>query len=173
MTGLRSRQALLFDWGGTLMKCPPDAVGPMCAWPVIEVFPGVEAALRRLHPGMIVALATNAADSDEADIRKALARGGLDDLVDTVFCFRKLACRKPSPAFYEAVLDGLGLDASRVFMVGDSFDGDVLAANALQIRAVWFNPRADSRPQGELFRTIYHFRELPDALRDFGAELPA
>jgi FMN phosphatase YigB (HAD superfamily) len=45
-------------------------------------------------------------------------------------------------------------------MVGDSFEKDVLAANAVGIFAVWFNPRSEAIRTGELHVTVHSMREL-------------
>jgi putative hydrolase of the HAD superfamily len=171
--GSAKEYALLLDWGDTVMKVFPEQPGPMCEWPVVEATEGVKAALEQLHPTFTIALATNAQDSEEADVRRALARCGIAPWFDHIFCFRRVGHRKPEPAFYRTVLAELGLEPSRVFMVGDSFDGDVRAANALGIRAVWFAPEDPGRPAGARFRTIRRFNELVAALHDLGAPLAA
>ena len=45
-------------------------------------------------------------------------------------------------------------------MVGDGFEKDVLAANAVGIFAVWFNPRLDEDRTGELHVTVHSMQEL-------------
>jgi len=164
-------QAILFDWGDTVMRTFPLSTGPMHTWPTVEALPGVRAALAHLHPSFIVALATNAEDSDEIDIRKALNRCGLADFFDLVFCYRQVGHQKPEPDFYRAVLSKLKLSASSVFMVGDSLEGDVLAANSQGIAAVWFNPESEITKSGSAYRTVHRFDDLAEALQELGATL--
>ena len=45
-------------------------------------------------------------------------------------------------------------------MVGDSFEKDVLAANAVGIFAVWFNPRSEETRQGGMHNTVHSMPEL-------------
>lgn len=165
-------QAVLFDWGDTVMRNFPEFDGPMQTWPKVGALPGIRAAIEDLTTSSIVALATNAEDSDEKDIRTALDRCGLDDLFDCVFCFRRVGRRKPEPEFFEAVLRGIDLDAANVFMVGDSLDDDVHAANAVGIPAVWFNPSSKNESTGTGHRTIHRHEDLPGALRELGAKIP-
>lgn len=165
-----NEQAILFDWGDTVMRNFPSSTGPMHTWPKVEALPGVRAALERLKPSFILGLATNAEHSDEADIRKALNRCGLADFFDYVFCFRQVGHRKPEPEFYRAVLAKLNLSATCVFMVGDSLEGDVLAANAQGIAAVWFNPESEVSKSGSAHRTIHRFEDLAKALEELGAK---
>jgi putative hydrolase of the HAD superfamily len=150
------------------MRVFPDFSGPMSKWPRLEAIPYAKETLTALRPGWIVALATNAVDSDEAEIRDALARVQLDELVDRVFCYQQVGCKKPSPRFFEFILHNLGLDPSRVTMVGDNFEDDVLGANKSGMRAVWFNPRSDAEPSGEMLRTVHDLRELEGTLGGWG-----
>jgi putative hydrolase of the HAD superfamily len=150
------------------MRVFPDAKGPMSRWPQLETIPHARETLAALRPDWIVALATNAVDSGEAEIREALARVQLDDLVDRVFCYQQVGFKKPSPQFFEFILRDLGLDPSQVTMVGDSFEDDVLGANRSGIRGVWFNPRSDAEPSGEMFKTIHDLRDLEGILGSWG-----
>jgi len=79
--------SILFDWGDTLMRVFPEYTGPMKDWPRLEAVPGAAGMLDALHEDWILALATNAADSDEADIRAALRRVDLERRLDKVYCF--------------------------------------------------------------------------------------
>jgi HAD superfamily hydrolase (TIGR01662 family) len=161
------RGCILFDWGDTLMRDFKEYGGPMKDWPRLEAIPGAAEVLAALHPEWTLALATNAADSGEADIRMALQRVDLDRWLDKVYCFKKIDFRKPSKEFYEYILDDLSLAPQFIFMVGDDFEADILAANRCGLRAVWFNPRSPETRQGELFRTIHDLRTLPDSLTAF------
>jgi FMN phosphatase YigB (HAD superfamily) len=164
-------QCILFDWGDTVMRNFPEFEGPMHLWPNVEPVPDIGPALQSLQPTSTLALATNAVDSGEDDIRKALQRCDLGGFFDVVFCFRKLGFRKPDRAFYGAILEGLGLEAQSVFMVGDTFESDVRAANGVGISAVWFNPTSEESRSGPLHRTIHELRDLPAALRALGARI--
>src|SRR5512139_810619 len=100
----RSQYALLFDWGDTLMRVFPQYPGPMSAWPQVAAMPHALEALSILHPDYTLCLATNAADSTEAEIRLALARVALDPYLDRVYCFRKIGYKKPLPEFFNFIL---------------------------------------------------------------------
>ncbi|NLG83041.1 MAG: HAD-IA family hydrolase [Firmicutes bacterium] len=147
------------------MRDFPQFDGPMFTWPRVEAIPHVEEVLAALRPSWILALATNAEPSDEADIRKALARVGLHELIEKVYCYRRIGHKKPSPEFFEYILADLGMEPARVVMVGDDFEMDVLGANRAGIPAVWFNERAPhERRSGKMYRTIHDFRALPEEL---------
>jgi putative hydrolase of the HAD superfamily len=116
-------------------------------------------------------MATNAADSDEPDIRAALRRAALEPLIDEVYCYRRLGCKKPSPEFFRAVLADLGLPPGQVIMVGDSLEGDVLGAVRAGLRAVWFHPAGPETIVTPHIRTLRDFRELPVLLADLAPDL--
>ena len=164
---MRGNGCLLFDWGNTLMREFAGAAGPMVDWPRVAAMPGAVEALTLLRRERWLALATNAVDSDEAQIRGALARVGLEVLLDAVYCFRRIGHRKPSEAFFRHILADLGIGPDRVIMIGDDFDADVLGANRAGLRAVWFNERTAERLSGPLYRTIHHFDELAATLLDW------
>lgn len=157
-------RCILFDWGGTLMRDYSEFSGPMVKWPRIGTMEYVPEVLTRLHQTWMLALATNAVDSDEGEIWAALRRCGLDQFLDKVYCLRMIGYKKPSPEFFEYILRDLGIDRSKVVMVGDDFDSDVLGAARSGIHAVWFNRDSLEIRKGELYDTIHDFRSLPQAL---------
>ena len=161
---MKESRCLLFDWGDTLMRVMPGFEGPMFTWPRVEVVPGVEEALQELQDEWTLALATNAVDSQERDIWRALERAGLEDLIDRVYCFRTIGHRKPAPEYFDHILSNLGMERDHVVMVGDTFEADVLGANRSGICAIWFNERGDEERTSEMIRTIHNMSDLPEAL---------
>lgn len=159
---------LLLDWGDTVMRVFPEYPGPMRDWHRVGAMPGVPETLAALAGGVRLALATNAADSDEEAIRGALDRAGLADRFQRIFCYRTVGYRKPSREFFQAVLEELAVPPTGAVMVGDDFDGDVLGANAAGLRAVWLNLDDRTVREGPLHRTIHRFADLPAALGAWG-----
>lgn len=137
------------------MRVFPDFEGPMVKWPHQETIPYAKEILSMLRSNWIVALATNAVDSNENEIRQALACVDLNEFVDKVYCYQRIGHKKPSRAFFEFVLADLGLESQRVFMVGDNYEEDVLGTNRSGIRAVWFNHRSGEERSGDLHQTIH------------------
>jgi putative hydrolase of the HAD superfamily len=162
-----TRGCLLFDWGDTLMRDFKEFNSPMKDWPRLEAVPGAAEMLAILRPDWTLALATNAEDSTEADIRAALQRVGLDQFLDRVYCFKMIGHKKPSFEFFQYILDDLNLSPRFLCMVGDNYHADVLGANACGIRAIWFNEHSLIVRKGELHRTIHTLRALPHSLEDF------
>ena len=151
---------VLFDWGDTVMRDHPEITIPMVEWETIEVIEGIADALEYLHSsGRRIVLATSAEISDEGQIRGALARGGLDTYFSHIYCFKNTKLPK-GEAFYRHILGDLQLPASEALMVGDGFQKDVLAANAVGISAVWFNPGSSELRSSAFHVTVHSMPEL-------------
>lgn len=151
---------ILFDWGDTLMVDDPAQTTPMAEWPTVRSVPGAEQTLRQLKAaGKVICLATSANVSDEVQIRAALARVSLEQFISRVFCFKNTGLPK-GEAFYQKVLGNLSISPTQALMVGDSFEKDVLAANAAGMAAIWFNERTPEQRQGALHLTVRSMDEL-------------
>jgi putative hydrolase of the HAD superfamily len=151
---------VLFDWGDTVMHDHPEITIPMVEWDTIEVVEGIADVLAYLHSSeRRIVLATSAAISDEGQIRGALARGGLDTYFSHIYCFKNTNLPK-GEEFYRHILNDLGMIASDAVMVGDGFEKDIQAANAVGIFAVWFNPRSDEIRNRDLYITVHSMQEL-------------
>ena len=66
---------------------------------------------------------------------------------------------------FRHILSDMGIPASDTVMVGDSFEKDIQAANAVGIFAVWFNPRSAETCTGELYVTVHSMGELIEFFR--------
>lgn len=160
-------RCILFDWGDTLMRVFLEYEGPMASWPQVVSMPHAEQVLSELRGRSMLAVATNAADSEESEIRTALDRVGLDKLLDKVYCYRKIGHKKPSKEFFGYIMSDLGVEPSQVIMVGDDFEADVAGANKCGIRAIWYNPRTAERHESAMHQTIHDLRSLPQVLDSF------
>jgi putative hydrolase of the HAD superfamily len=130
-------KAVLFDWGHTVMEELPGMYGAMADWKRVEATPGVQAVLEGLRGRVKICLATNAAESDGALVRKALGRVDLDRYFDAVYTARDLGLTKPAPAYFHAIAADLGLPLEECLMVGNSFQTDANGAAAAGLKAIW------------------------------------
>lgn len=128
---------ILFDWGNTLMIDDARHGGPMCDWPHVAALNGAERVLAELSHHIPCHVATNADDSDGAQVRRALERVGLGRYIDGIFCSSEIGYAKPDPAFFAHILNVLNCPASKVLMVGDHLEKDIRGAQAAGIHAVW------------------------------------
>lgn len=97
----------LFDWGDTLMVDFPGVPGKMCDWEVLEAVAGATETLAHLSTSSPVYIATNAAESNEAEIEQAFERVGLARYISGYFCKANLGLSKNEPGFYQAILERL------------------------------------------------------------------
>lgn len=166
---------VFLDWGNTLMADDGSQAGPMATWLKVQEVDGVQETLRRLRLRYRLIVATNADDSGVRDVRAALSRVGIDELIDDVVSSRDVGTRKPDPLFYRAALlragfAGVPLAPKRAVMVGDSLENDVAGAQAAGLRAIWFAPRRARRAAGAPIpdARIHRLAELPAALTRLG-----
>jgi putative hydrolase of the HAD superfamily len=142
------------------MKDDPASSIPMVEWPQVWAVEGISDLLAYLQSsGRRCILATSADISDEAQIRAALARVGLDGYFQRIYSFKNTGIPK-SEAFYQQILSDLGLPASDALMVGDSFEKDVLAANRAGIRAAWFHPGSQESRESTMHTSFHSMAEL-------------
>jgi undecaprenyl-diphosphatase len=160
---------VFLDWGNTLMVDNGMREGPMKDWETVEAEAGAQEALRRLRARYRLVVATNAEDSPASDVRLALARVALDDLVDDVVSSADVGDHKPHYAFFRAALlsegdGGLPLDPRRAVMVGDGTANDIAGAQHAGMHTIWYNPTKRRFPEGAL---------PPNAVIRSLADLPA
>ena len=160
---MKRYQHYIFDWGDTLMADLPLETGPMYAWSRIEVVPGAKTLLAELSGSAACSLATNAADSSESEIRKALIRADLNPYLTNIFCFQNTGAKKPSKAFFNAVHSALNpekSDKSDILMIGDNLEQDVLGALNFGFDAVWYNPGRKQVPEN--IPWVHHLSQILD-----------
>ena len=151
---------VLFDWGDTVMRDDPASSVPMVEWETVETILAIDTVLEYLQSsGRRIVLATSASISDESQIRAALARANLARYFSHIFCFKNTDLQKGT-AFYQHILERLGITASDALMVGDSFEKDVLNPNKLGIYAIWFNPGSDETRISGIHATVHSMQDL-------------
>ncbi len=161
-----SQPYVLFDWGDTVMPDDPASTTPMVEWPTVQAVEGIADLLAHLQAsGRTCILATSASISDEAQIRGALARVGLEHFFSRIYCFKNTGLPK-GEAFYRYILADLDLPASSALMIGDGYEKDVLIPNQVGLFAVWFNSRSDETRSGEGHVTVHTMQELLELFRE-------
>ena len=78
----------------------PEFSGPMITWPYLSALPEAAETLAALSKGYHLALAINAEDSDEGQIRAAMRQVRLEPYIEEVFCTRRLGYHKPKPEYF-------------------------------------------------------------------------
>lgn len=158
---------ILFDWGDTLMRVYPEYNGPMVSWPHVEAIPGAADAMSALSGTYHLALATNAEDSEESQIQQALARVGLAQWIEQIFCTKRLGSRKPQPEYFHAIAKHLNTTPNQMVMIGDSFVNDIQGALKVGLRGIWLNRISHEVRQGPGYCTIHALGEIEQVLSNW------
>jgi FMN phosphatase YigB (HAD superfamily) len=156
---LKGSPLILIDWGNTLMRDDPDAVGPMCDWPTVAAMPDAAAALRHMAAYFPVALATGASVSNRQQIMQALKRVGLDEWISAIFLASELQSSKASPQFYSRIASELGVKPEQLAMIGNDLVYDVQNARQAGVHAFWVPEKSD----GDVDEPVYTLLEAAKA----------
>ncbi len=93
-----------------------------------------------------------------------LARQPLAHHFPVAIAAGEILAPKPDPRAFLTALDRLQTRPEHAMHVGDSWEEDILPANALGMRAAWVSAR-DDRPLPADVERIAHIRELPELLQ--------
>jgi 2-haloalkanoic acid dehalogenase type II len=99
-------------------------------------------AVRALQNHVRVVVASN---SDAVPLANDVKQSGLG--ITECYSSEDLRAYKPSPVFYQRLLDRLQCDAANVVFVGDSWQADVIGPKAAGMRAIWANRNGAARGQ--------------------------
>ncbi len=141
--------AILFDLGDTIMDEGTEVKDASGTTLSAELIPGTADALRQLHAqGYRLALV---ADTRPGTPLNVLAQHGLLDLFDCLSISETVGAEKPDPRLFLHALQAMQIpeeDYPRVMMVGNNLERDILGANRLGLRSVYFhvNDRRRSVP---------------------------
>lgn len=149
-------QAVLFDWGNTLMRDFPDKSGPMYSWDVVEAMPNARDCLRGISERVPCYLATNARDSGKEDIFKALRRVQLHTYISDIFCYRETGQLKPDAGYFAWICNRLNLSAHEILLVGDDLHADYQGATAAGLAAVLYDPAGVHTDIGNRISDLQH-----------------
>lgn len=132
--------AIFFDLGDTIMDEATeqkDAEGTTFS---AELFGGMAAVLHQLHDqGYRLALV---ADSRPNTPPNVLRQHGLLDLFECLAISEEVGVEKPHAAIFLHALQRMGIDEAdypNVLMVGNNLERDILGANRLGLRSVFFH----------------------------------
>lgn len=156
----KAQKIFLFDWGDTLMRDFADASGKMCDWYKVEAVDGAFEVLQKLSQQYPVYVATNAAESQELEIRHAFDRVDLARFIRGYFCKANLGIDKNHPQFYSSIARELDVEPENLIMVGDTLDKDILPAVESGLNAVWFNHRQQEAKITGGYEQITHLSQL-------------
>lgn len=126
-----------------------------------QLYPGVEAALRRLsRDGHILAVCTN---KPEALADSLLRQLGIRDAFASLIGADTLPVRKPDPRPYRAAVEAAGGQVAQSFLLGDTeTDRNTAAATGVKVALVSFGPEGSRIARLNPDAMIGHYDELPE-----------
>ena len=129
-------KAVCFDLGDTLVAEETvihDSSGRATTADVIVGAFEVLAAIRKegYRIGMI-------ANGDSTGAQNIINSTGLQGHFDAIVISEEVGIEKPCRGIFEVALAKLGVKAENVVMVGNRIDADILGANRLGMKSVWF-----------------------------------
>lgn len=130
-------------------------------------FPDAAATLDSLAASFRLALITNGAPRVQ---RGKLVGSGLAPYFDPVVVSGEFGMGKPHPSIYQHALSLLGVEPGAAVMVGNSLRRDVVGAQAVGIRGVWFNPSNEGSGNERPWRVATRLSEIPTILREVFGE---
>jgi FMN phosphatase YigB (HAD superfamily) len=131
--------ALIFDWGDTIMRDFPEKDGPMYTWDHVEWIPGAEEALKQLYDKFIMVIATNAGQSDTKAMKKALQRIGAERYFTYFFSSKDLKFEKPDVRFFQSISEQIGVLPENCAMIGNLYEKDIIGAKKCGMFTVLFD----------------------------------
>lgn len=112
----------------------------------VRLFPDALDTVRWLREkGCLLGLLTNGNAHAQ---RSKISRFGLDLFFDLILIEGEVGFGKPDSRIYERALNGLGVESSEAWMVGDNLEWDVLQPQRLGIFGIWIDARGQGLPSG-------------------------
>ena len=147
-------KAVCFDLGDTLVAEETvihNSSGQAITANVVEGALEVLEAIKKA--GYKIALIANV---DSIDARNIMGTCGLEDYFDAMVISEELGIEKPAREIFQTALDRLEVKAENAIMVGNRIDADIVGANRIGMKSVWF--KWNNRYQ----ETISNEEERPD-----------
>jgi len=129
-------EAICFDLGDTLIA-EESVIHNSCGQAITaKVIKGAFEVLESLRKdGYKIAMIANAGS---VGARNVIAACGLEDYFDTIVISEEVGIEKPAREIFEVALDKLKVKAENTIMVGNRIDTDIVGANRMGMRSVWF-----------------------------------
>jgi putative hydrolase of the HAD superfamily len=132
----------------------------------LQLYPGVEDTIKRLLQNYHLAIIS---DGQTAYAVPELNAVGLFGYIDPVIVSGDFGYRKPDKRLFESALTAMKMEPSEVLFVGNDMYNDILGAQTLGIKTVFFRSNQGQQEKGgvEPDYIIYNFPELLNAVRFF------
>lgn len=153
---------IVFDWGDTLMRDFPGTPGPMYQWERIEVFPNAAEVLEKLSAKYVLSVASNAGESDTADMRRALVMGKIDHYFKNHYTSKDLGVCKPDPEFFLRICMEADFCIDKSVLIGNDYKKDIVGAKTAGMKTILVN---HAGAEGPFELADYVVSELKELLK--------
>ncbi|HBK3302408.1 pyrimidine 5'-nucleotidase [Citrobacter koseri] len=165
ITSLQLQRQRFVGWGEQL-NVPPEELNDAFMNAMAEIcapLPGAVSLVNALHGKVKMGIITNGFTSLQ-QIR--LERTGLRDRFDLLVISEEVGVAKPDPRIFDYALEQAGSpDRSRVLMVGDTAESDILGGINAGFSTCWLNAHHREQPAGiEPTWTVASLSELEQLL---------
>jgi HAD superfamily hydrolase (TIGR01549 family) len=170
--------AIFFDLGDTIMDEATEVKDAQGTTLSAELIEGMADALHWLHARHYrLALV---ADTRPGTPVNVLQQHGLLDLFEVLSISEEVGVEKPHPGLFLHALQRMHIpeqEYPQVLMVGNNLERDILGANRLGLRSVYFHPNERRRsivtkPEEAPRNTVTTSRELLDLVQALSMEIP-
>ena len=148
ITSLQLQRQRFVGWGEQL-NVPPEELNDAFMNAMAEIcapLPGAVSLVNALHGKVKMGIITNGFTSLQ-QIR--LERTGLRDRFDLLVISEEVGVAKPDPRIFDYALEQAGSpDRSRVLMVGDTAESDILGGINAGLSTCWLNAHHREQPEG-------------------------
>lgn len=98
---------------------------------------------------------------------RKLEKSGIGAMLDGAFISEQVGAEKPSPAYFDKVLQAVGPCArEEILIVGDSLTSDMRGGSWAGLRCCWYNPKGEPLPEDmTIHYDIRHLRQVADVLK--------
>jgi len=156
-------EALIFDWGDTIMVDFGFPL-PMVTWDRIEWVPGAESALRQVYRKYFCCIASNAPASDTENMIAALKVVGADQYFREFITSKDIGVEKPDLRFFTIICDRIGFPPEKCLMIGDVYEKDITGAKECGMKTVLYNKSGLEQPFPMADAVITIMAELPEVI---------
>lgn len=122
----------------------------------------------KIHDSRIYVI-TNGA---EINAKGRIKSTGIDKYLDGIFVSETMGTAKPSPDFFDIVLNTVNEPKSSCIVIGDSLSSDMLGAKNAGLSSCWFMPEGDTEKamqEYEIDFTASSFEDLYGVLKNWAA----
>jgi len=133
----------------------------------VDLFPEALPMLNALRASYTLAALTNG----NADIQTI----GISEYFQHCLTAGEIGAAKPDPKMFETLLEISGRQAAEIVHIGDDLQADVMGAQAVGMRTIWFNPNDKDNDGINADATVTSLAQIPAALANMnaiGTDLP-